>query len=131
MTPGRHQCDAGRFLNPNTKHTKVHKCIKKNWTKKFAKIGLSTTGGGGFFSGYCFISQIFLIANAFRAKPRRDIANKLIRSSVWQKLNDSSNNIFSLIHDRRFCSKPYKSFPCQKALKVLTTKDFKKRNIFF
>ncbi len=42
-------------------------------SKKFAKIGLSTTGGGDFNPDFCVASRIFLIAHAFRAKPRQDI----------------------------------------------------------
>ena len=40
--------------------------------KKFAKIGLSIPGGGGFKPGFC-CAPVFFIAHAFRAKPRQDI----------------------------------------------------------
>ncbi len=48
-------------------HIPWHAC------KKIAKIGLSTTRGGGFNPDFCCALRIFLIAHDFRAKPRQDI----------------------------------------------------------
>ena len=43
------------------------------YSKKFAKIRLSTTRGGGFNPDFCYASQIFFIAHDFRAKPRKNM----------------------------------------------------------
>ncbi len=46
---------------------------ENNVCKKFAKIGLSTTRGGGFNPDFCFASQISSGAQALRAKPRKNM----------------------------------------------------------
>jgi len=39
----------------------------KKFSKKFAKIGLPTTGGCGFNPDFCYAPQIFFTAHAIRA----------------------------------------------------------------
>ncbi len=54
----------------NQPFSKPKKFIESN---KFAKIGLSTTKGGGFNPDFCVAPRIFSITHAFRAKPRQDM----------------------------------------------------------
>jgi len=48
-------------------------------SKKFAKIGLSTTGGCGFNPDFCYAPQIFFTAHAFRTKSRKNMTTLIER----------------------------------------------------
>jgi hypothetical protein len=58
---------------PTTEYSCCTKHETRILSKKFAKIGLSTTRGGGFNPDFCFAPRIFQLTHAFRAKPSQDI----------------------------------------------------------
>jgi len=71
---------------------------KQRNSKKFAKIGLSTTRGGGFNPNFCFAPQIFSGAQALRAKPRKHMTTPKGRGFIsYTKLTMLINLLISSI----------------------------------